>query len=248
MTMIPGVDFELNYKVMFLSQAVMAAFFSMFLYSLFPLEIPKTAVRIVQGLMAVYFAVILSTPLVVFSNLLAPFCVFCVIVGIAAFAMVVIALARQRPESGIVLAAFVILFVTMTNDILYANLVIDSGYMMTYGLIVFSILFIVVLSLRMAGIHAESRKRVMAALLDEKAMTTLCLAHGISRREMEVIPLLVKGMDYKAIGERLFISVSTLRKHIHSIYGKFRVKNRTGLDFYLRSRGKDSAPESTPDE
>jgi DNA-binding NarL/FixJ family response regulator len=49
----------------------------------------------------------------------------------------------------------------------------------------------------------------------------------LSHREMEVITLLTKGFLYKEIAAQLFISVGTVRQHIHNIYEKLHVQNRT---------------------
>jgi DNA-binding NarL/FixJ family response regulator len=50
---------------------------------------------------------------------------------------------------------------------------------------------------------------------------------GISAREKEVLQFLSKGYLYKEIGERLHISTGTVRQHIHKIYEKLHVQNRT---------------------
>ncbi|MBN1646902.1 MAG: helix-turn-helix transcriptional regulator, partial [Spirochaetales bacterium] len=52
---------------------------------------------------------------------------------------------------------------------------------------------------------------------------------NVSRREFEVLSLLVKGLSYDQIADRLFISHSTVTKHVHSIYKKLEVKNRVNL-------------------
>lgn len=49
----------------------------------------------------------------------------------------------------------------------------------------------------------------------------------LSHRENEILQLLSKGLLYKEIAEQLSISVSTVRQHIHKIYGKLHVQNRT---------------------
>jgi DNA-binding NarL/FixJ family response regulator len=49
----------------------------------------------------------------------------------------------------------------------------------------------------------------------------------LSTREMEVLTLLAKGFLYKEIAAQLFISTGTIRQHIHHIYEKLHVQNRT---------------------
>ena len=49
----------------------------------------------------------------------------------------------------------------------------------------------------------------------------------LSNRENETLQLLAKGLLYKEIANQLSISVSTVRQHIHKIYEKLHVQNRT---------------------
>jgi len=49
----------------------------------------------------------------------------------------------------------------------------------------------------------------------------------LSRREREVLELLVEGKDYKAIAEKLFVSNNTVRTHIANIYEKLHVTSKT---------------------
>jgi len=48
----------------------------------------------------------------------------------------------------------------------------------------------------------------------------------LSNRENEILELLAKGMLYKEIAGRLFISQETVRKHVYHIYEKLHVNNR----------------------
>lgn len=48
----------------------------------------------------------------------------------------------------------------------------------------------------------------------------------LSRREQDILEQLSKGYRYKEIGERLFISIDTVRTHIRNIYEKLQVNSR----------------------
>jgi DNA-binding NarL/FixJ family response regulator len=50
---------------------------------------------------------------------------------------------------------------------------------------------------------------------------------NLSPRESEILQFLSKGLLYKEIAEQLGISISTVRQHIHKIYEKLHVQNRT---------------------
>ncbi|HXD79541.1 MAG TPA: helix-turn-helix transcriptional regulator, partial [Puia sp.] len=54
-----------------------------------------------------------------------------------------------------------------------------------------------------------------------------CWDSALSVRENEILQLLARGLLYKEISDRLNISTSTVRQHIHRIYDKLHVQNRT---------------------
>ncbi len=53
------------------------------------------------------------------------------------------------------------------------------------------------------------------------------IIHELTSRENEVLQWLGKGLLYKEIGNKLNISIGTVRQHIHNIYEKLHVQNRT---------------------
>ena len=54
-----------------------------------------------------------------------------------------------------------------------------------------------------------------------------CWDSALSARENEILQLLARGLLYKEISDQLHISTSTVRQHIHRIYDKLHVQNRT---------------------
>lgn len=52
---------------------------------------------------------------------------------------------------------------------------------------------------------------------------------GLSRREREVIGLILEGETNRGIADRLFISESTVKKHVNRIFKKLNVDNRWNL-------------------
>ena len=51
----------------------------------------------------------------------------------------------------------------------------------------------------------------------------------LTEREMEILKEMVTGKNYKAIGEKLFISPLTVRKHTANIYDKLHVNSRAQI-------------------
>lgn len=49
---------------------------------------------------------------------------------------------------------------------------------------------------------------------------------SLTKREIEILEQTAKGLNYNQIGENLFISPKTVRKHIENIYSKLQVHNK----------------------
>jgi two-component system nitrate/nitrite response regulator NarL len=58
---------------------------------------------------------------------------------------------------------------------------------------------------------------------DDRAM------HVLTHRERQIIRLVSEGLSNKAIGRQLDISDGTIRVHLHKIFQKLEVTNRTAL-------------------
>ena len=54
-------------------------------------------------------------------------------------------------------------------------------------------------------------------------------SYGLTAREQEILRLVLQGLSNKEIEKKLFISSSTVRNHVYSIYQKLGVKNRLDL-------------------
>jgi LuxR family maltose regulon positive regulatory protein len=53
------------------------------------------------------------------------------------------------------------------------------------------------------------------------------LLEPLSERELEVLRLVADGLSNREIAQRLFVSVGTVKAHVHHIYGKLLVRSRT---------------------
>ncbi len=67
-------------------------------------------------------------------------------------------------------------------------------------------------------------RKVISRLQNDKPSAEIKV---LSPRENEVLQLLAKGLLYKEIADKLLIATDTVRQHIHRIYEKLHVQNRT---------------------
>jgi LuxR family maltose regulon positive regulatory protein len=53
------------------------------------------------------------------------------------------------------------------------------------------------------------------------------LIEPLSERELEILSLVAEGLSNQQIAERLFIALSTVKKHMGAILGKLGAESRT---------------------
>jgi DNA-binding NarL/FixJ family response regulator len=75
-----------------------------------------------------------------------------------------------------------------------------------------------------APMSSEVAQRVLNYFRESRPSKILA---SLSEREIEVLEALKEGHSYKAIAEKLFLSVHTVRFHLHNIYAKLHVSSRS---------------------
>jgi LuxR family maltose regulon positive regulatory protein len=72
---------------------------------------------------------------------------------------------------------------------------------------------------------------------ERPAIDMSSLVEPLSDREIEVLELLADGLTNPEIGQRLFISLPTVKSHTRNIYGKLGVHTRTDAVARARTLG-----------
>lgn len=93
-----------------------------------------------------------------------------------------------------------------------------------------------------APMSSEIARQVVAAF--QEPLPAGVPDDGLSRREKEILDLLLEGFANKDIASRLSISVFTVKNHLRHIYEKLHVRSRT--DVLLRYRDTRSENAGTP--
>jgi LuxR family maltose regulon positive regulatory protein len=79
------------------------------------------------------------------------------------------------------------------------------------------------------GIAPNYVARLLAAFGEAQELVSTAaqpLVEPLSKRELEVLRLMVTGLSNPEIAEELVIAVSTVKSHVNHIYSKLGVKNR----------------------
>ncbi|MFQ5917557.1 MAG: LuxR C-terminal-related transcriptional regulator [Candidatus Binatia bacterium] len=77
---------------------------------------------------------------------------------------------------------------------------------------------------------------VAASSHEKERLRSLGLGR-LTRRELEVIPLIEEGLSNKEIAVRLQIEVQTVKNHVHNILEKLQLNRRREIARYARERG-----------
>jgi LuxR family maltose regulon positive regulatory protein len=63
------------------------------------------------------------------------------------------------------------------------------------------------------------------------------MGEELTKRELSILKRLQSGLSNKEMAEAIFVSEGTLKWHLHNVYGKLNVKNRTGAMTRARALG-----------
>jgi ATP/maltotriose-dependent transcriptional regulator MalT len=86
---------------------------------------------------------------------------------------------------------------------------------------------------------APLARRVQRAMCtpDIQGGAPIGMGEELTRRELSILKRLESGLSNKEIAEAIFVSEGTLKWHLHNVYGKLNVKNRSGAMTRARALG-----------
>lgn len=136
-----------------------------------------------------------------------------------------------------------VLWIYLAGTIVYSATLFftgSAGYFMIAGSIL--LMFTVSIGLPI-GLKYANREAVNNASQASGKFEAFCKKYQISKREAEIILEICAGKSNKAIADKLFISLQTVKDHNHRIFTKTQVKSRVQLANLVREMtGKLSRP------
>jgi LuxR family transcriptional regulator, maltose regulon positive regulatory protein len=73
--------------------------------------------------------------------------------------------------------------------------------------------------------------------LDSLLPQRSAMSERLTPREVSILKRLESGLSNKEIAEAIFVSEGTLKWHLHNVYSKLNVKNRSGATTRARTLG-----------
>ncbi len=155
--------YEILIKIEYLTIPLAAVFFALYFYELFGYTVFDYVNKVFLGLSAAACVAIIVLPLVTYAAFF-PIYQLCIL-GICVFVIVglVLAIAKKRDGASVFLFGFAFLFLTVVNDILFSNRIINTGFLLPIGMIFF--IFAQAVILLRKSVHALSSIEKLSARL-----------------------------------------------------------------------------------
>ncbi|HKK81696.1 MAG TPA: sensor histidine kinase, partial [Prolixibacteraceae bacterium] len=152
----PDINWLLAIKLEYLSYKIALPLLVAFIHSLYPAYLSK---RIINGLFilaALFSLIVLFAPVQIFTY--TPLIYQFVLAAGAIYAFIALTKAtfKREENAAIILAGYLVFFSLLTNDMLYYNKVINSSFMMHYGLFILAVSQAIVLSKRFSTSHLRA--------------------------------------------------------------------------------------------
>jgi class 3 adenylate cyclase len=147
----PTLNWEITFRIEYLSFYMASPVFAAFMYSLFPEDFNKKILYVITAVFAILSSIILLFNTKIFTLTLLYAQISTLLSGIYCIYVLGVCIYRKRIGSKTLLTGFVLFFGSVLNDILAANFVIHSVFLAPYGFLVFIFTQAFILSRRFAS-------------------------------------------------------------------------------------------------
>jgi len=150
----PSLSWTSLVKMEYLTFYLGIAVFFSFIQLQFPDEVKSWAAKIVTAISALFTLLVLFTPVYTFSlslNYFQPFSLLALLYLIYGLGLAFI---RGEEGSAMVLTGFIAIVVTFINDILYVSNIVNTGHLISLGVLVFILMQALLISVRFSKAYA----------------------------------------------------------------------------------------------
>ena len=133
----PDIPFEIQAKLEYLAFTIATVLFSFFLNSLFPFEYRTRFTKIYSTIFSFFYAIILTTNLEFYSSIINFIYILMVLGILYGSTALILAVIRKREGALEVLAGFLVLIISVLNDIFYNLHFVNTGYFFPVGVFIF---------------------------------------------------------------------------------------------------------------
>lgn len=154
----PNFPWELGVRLEHITFYMGIPLFSYFLTSLYPAEIHRYFSRALLAAGLIASAVVFTTPPLIFTHLVTPFQIITLIALLYWVYGIILSILRKEEDSILVFAGFIVIAATAVNDMLYARGTINTGYMISIGLLILIFVLSFTISFRFSRSFTRAEK------------------------------------------------------------------------------------------
>jgi serine phosphatase RsbU (regulator of sigma subunit) len=164
--MLPSINWEIVFRMDFLTIAFIAPLFVKFISCLYPRQMSLIVNKFFYGIAVLYSAMIIFLPTHVFAGFLVYYHLVMLSAGLYLFYVFISAMLDKQPGAVMSIAGFIIVFITGVVDILIANEVINLFFISPFGILAFFLMQTLNLSSRFS--KAYERVEQFSEILEEE--------------------------------------------------------------------------------
>ncbi len=154
----PHFPWELAVRLEHISFYMAVPLFSYFLTSLYPAEIHRYFSRALLAAGLIASAIVFATPARVFTHLVTPFQIITLIALVYWIYGIMLSIMRKEEDALLVFFGFIVISATAVNDMLYARGTINTGYLISFGLLMLIFILSFSISLRFSRSFRRSEE------------------------------------------------------------------------------------------
>ncbi len=162
--------------------------FAYYIHTLFKKETSKIVTYVLLVIGAIFFLLVVFTPPIIFTRTLHIYQVLTLLFCIYCTVSLALATVRRSPGSEIFLIGAIIFGITVTNDILHSRKIIETAYVVSWGLFIFILSQAFLLSKRLGETITtiENLKNDLSDANEELSALNLTLEQKVEERTEEL--------------------------------------------------------------
>lgn len=133
---LPTINWWVMIRIEYLSYTIVIPIIYMFMRGLYPDNFPRLYGKILNIACAIVVVIILFTPVKIFSYTPIFYQIFVALTAILILAGLIRAVIQKKDDSVFMLFGYIMLFAICINDILYYNKILNTTFLMPFGLFV----------------------------------------------------------------------------------------------------------------
>jgi signal transduction histidine kinase len=154
----PDINWLLGIKLEYISYKIALPLLVAFIHSLYPGYLSKKIINTLYTLAILFTLIVLFAPVQIFTYTPLIYQILLAAGALYAFIALIKATLKGEENAAIILAGYLVFFGLLANDMLYYNKIINSSFLMHYGLFILAVSQSIVLSKRFSTSHKRVEK------------------------------------------------------------------------------------------